>query len=945
MSVLTRTKTKVAGLATVLAGLVTATAGFFVAPAQADNARAVVAGVAPGMTIPIEGSGNEQLAAPIFLKIDGKTYASYCIDFFSPLDWNNAANYIERDWTASPVPPANLGKVQWLLHNAFPAKTAEQIGAMVGVPGLTQAEAQAATQAVIWLLTDGRRLDKSRINRPELDNVKKAYHWFEAKVNDPATVLPAPTAVKVNIVQESMSGADGDLIGPFTMETTAQSVSLSGPNGVQFFATNDPAANAPITTVTNGANFFVKLAAGTAAGTVTIKASAKEPVQAGRIFVNEAQPNASQKLILAAATDPVETADTAKITIASGPKPGAQVSNACADGGVEVTLTNTGQADANFTVKGRDGAELVGSTKVAPGETKKIIVPATGSSYDFDVVTGSQTFKLAGARPCAAPKLSDALSTDCASGAVVVTLRNDGDGAGVVQVTNNGTNVGDPVTIAGGGSQSIRIPVANGQSYDVKALSGTTDLLNGAGKGTMNCGTPNPKASVSKDCTAQGLKVTLRNDGTAPGSFAVTNNGQAVGGAVTLAPGATQDVAVPLAEGAAYDVAVTSGTTELIREKGTFNCTAPKPTATLAEVCDVAAPGFVANLANTAGTAPATFEVRQGGSVVATETLAPGATKSVTVPVAAGTKIDASVTSGGATVAELKSDHVCPVAKPSATILVNCSTGAVATLKNDGNAPASFVVTDSVSGQTQTVTVNGGQTQTATVPLADGASYSITVTSGGVTMAKAEGTMSCVIVIPTTTTVPVVVQSGLTATAVEDCATGTVAVKVTNSGTTEQSVNVRANGQTQTVTVGAGATQTVSVPVAAGAAYAIDVTTAAGIPVANLTGTRSATCTPGSTTTVAGSPTTTPGSPTTAPGSPTTIPGSPTTVAPTVGASVAGNTVTVGGTQVSPVANAPRILPRTGTNNGGMILAGIALLGVGAFLLVIQDVLGSRRRA
>jgi hypothetical protein len=37
MSVLTRTKTKVAGLATVLAGLVTATAGFFVAPAQADN--------------------------------------------------------------------------------------------------------------------------------------------------------------------------------------------------------------------------------------------------------------------------------------------------------------------------------------------------------------------------------------------------------------------------------------------------------------------------------------------------------------------------------------------------------------------------------------------------------------------------------------------------------------------------------------------------------------------------------------------------------------------------------------------------------------------------------------------------------------------------------------------------------------------------------------------
>jgi TQXA domain-containing protein/LPXTG-motif cell wall-anchored protein len=970
MSMLTRTKTKVAGLVTMAAGLITATAGFLAPVAQADNAKATVAGVAPGMNIPIVDDANIQFAAPIFLKIDGKTYASYCIDFYSPLDWGQPLDYIERDWSASPVPVANLGKVQWLLHNAYPSQTIATLAGVSGTADLTEYQAQAATQAAIWKLTDNRDVDRARATRPEDAGFLKLYDYFLGRLADPATALPAPKAVTVNIVESELSGAVDSIVGPFSLETTASQVTLSAPAGVAFFATNDPAANAPITTAKNADKFFVKLPVGTPAGSVTITATAKEPVQAGRLFVNSGNPNSSQKLILAAATDALTTSDTAKVTVADGPKPSASVSNACADGGVEVTMANTGKADANFEIKGRDGTPLAPATKVAPGGSTKVIVPITGSSYDFDVIAGAQVFKMAGARACGAPKLSGALQPDCAAGGVMVTLRNDGDAPGVVQITNGGKAAGDPISVPAKGQVQRLVPVKAGDNYDIAASSGGKDLLGGAAKGTLNCGTPDPKASVVKDCAAGGLKVTLRNDGTAPASFAITNNGTAVGSSVTVDAGKSVDVPVKLDEGANYDLKVTSGTREVISEKGVFTCTAPQPTATLSEKCSATDAGFVANLSNSAGTAPATFEVTQGGKVVATETVAAGASKSVAIAVAAGTKIDAAVSSGGQKVAELKSDHDCPIAKPSAVIAQVCGQGQVVTLRNDGNAPATFTITDAVSKFTKSVDVDGGKTDTVTVPVANDASYDIAVSSGGVAMASAKGVQACTVVtsttvpvsstvpassttqatstvpassttlagsttVPASTTVPVIVQSLPTAVVTEDCAANALILALTNPTAAPVTVNVVSSiaGAASTilpVTIAANATAKLPIAVAPGATYAISVNTADGRAVGSFNGTRGTTCVPGST--IAGT--------TTLPPVATTVPPTATTLAPKVG----GITVTVGGTQVTPVANAPRILPRTGSNTDSLIIFGLGLLGLGAVLLVVQDVMGSSRR-
>jgi TQXA domain-containing protein/LPXTG-motif cell wall-anchored protein len=937
MSMLTRTKTKVAGLVTMAAGLITASAGFLAPAAQADNAKAVVAGVAPGMNIPIVGDSNIHFAAPIFLQIDGKTYASYCVDYSNPLDWNQKLDYVERDWSASPVPVANLGKVQWLLHNAFPARSIGDLATTSGVAGLTEFQAQAATQAAIWKLTDNKEVDRAKANRPEDAGFLALYDYFLGRLADPATSLPAPKPISVNIVETELSGAPGSVVGPFTMDTSASVVTLSAPGGVGFLATNDPAASASITTVKNGDKFYVKVPDGAAAGSVVITATAKEPVQAGRLFVNANNPNSTQKLILAAATDAVTTVDTAKVNIADGPTPSAEVSNACADGGVEVKLSNTGKAAATFVVKGRDGSTLVGETKVEPGSSTKVIVPVTGSSYDFDVISGGQVFKRNGARACGAPKLSGALQNDCAAGGVVVTLRNDGDAPGIVQITNGGKPVGDPITLAAKSEISRLVPVKAGDSYDIAVKSGDVDLLGGKGKGKLDCATPDPKAAVAKDCAAGGLKVTLRNPGTAPASFAITNNGAAVGSPVTVDPGQSIDVPVKLAEGASYNLKVTSGTREVLSEQGTFTCTAPKPTATLAEVCSATDAGFVANLSNAQGTAEATFEVTQGGKVVATEKLAAGASKSVKVPVAAGTKIDATVVSGGQKVAELKADHNCPTANPSATVAQVCGQGQVVTLTNTGNAPATFVVTDAPSAFTKSVTVEGGKSASVTVPVADGASYDVLVTSGGIRVGGAKGTQQCTVAttttVPQSTTVPIVIQSLPSAVLAEDCAANGLSVNLTNPTSSAASVNVTAsiNGQAPTVVtvaVPANGTAKAAVPAAAGATYAITVAMVDGRAVTSFNGTRGTTCNPG--TTIPGTTT----KPAVASVAPTT------TVSPTVG----GVTVSVGGTRVTPVANAPRILPRTGSNTDSLVIFGLGLLGLGAVLLVMQDVLGASRR-
>jgi TQXA domain-containing protein/LPXTG-motif cell wall-anchored protein len=289
---------------------------------------------------PGSGAKNRPKPSIFALPFPQGTQLAYCIEF--EVAFANG-EHVEKPWAGSGI--ENLGKVQWVLTNSYPAaKTAQQLIQAAGATapeGATEDQlkkiAYVGTQAAIWNFTDGdafRLAPWSEGDTPKAtyDVVKAIYDYLRTNAKDVPEVKPTLT-----IDPATATGTVGSKIGPYTVKAPAG-------GDVKLTATGGKVVDAngkELTTVKDGGKFYLT---SDVVGTITVEAEGSYSVPTGRIFVhvNEGTQGSasrvpvhrSQKLILAGSTGEKLKAKasatvTAKPTL---PVTGASVTVAVASG-------------------------------------------------------------------------------------------------------------------------------------------------------------------------------------------------------------------------------------------------------------------------------------------------------------------------------------------------------------------------------------------------------------------------------------------------------------------------------------------------------------------------------------------------------------------------------------------------------------------------------------
>ena len=272
-----RTCASVAGILAVLAIVVG-----LASPALAAS-EATFTGLVPGASATVVGEAGAGVQRPtaglMAMTIDGVPGSGYCIDLHTGITVGTSG-IAEVDWDTSGV--TNLGQVEQILGSYHPAGSGPAGYAITG----TVAQRAAATQAAIWHVTDGFEMAPG-----ENDPVIAAnYDAIVRAVTD--GVLPGfgEPSVSLAIVAPADTEAPlGEPVGPFVLNTTAASVTLTPSAGT----TVTDATGAPLAgPYADGTEFWLL---SDDVGQATVTASAEASVRAGRVFAKKG----SQRLILA----------------------------------------------------------------------------------------------------------------------------------------------------------------------------------------------------------------------------------------------------------------------------------------------------------------------------------------------------------------------------------------------------------------------------------------------------------------------------------------------------------------------------------------------------------------------------------------------------------------------------------------------------------------------
>lgn len=239
-------------------------------------------------------------------------------------------------------------------------------------------------------------------------------------------------------------------------------------------------------------------------------------------------------------------------------KPQATVEARCAEGqgttGALVTLTNPGaESDAVFTV---NGVQHV----IAPNGSEAFVLPgAEGSTLQVTVTAVGEAAPLFDEPvlvDCVNPAAT--LTHSCADGGTLVNLTNPaGQLPAVFTITVDGTPFGSTVTVAGGATSSVLVPMTEGQTSTITVTEASEANPLASQAITQDC--VNPSASLREECAANGgAQFTYTNSGASSVDLTVTKNGTVID-TVTVPAGQTVTKTYPLAED----------------ETGTFRVTGP----------------------------------------------------------------------------------------------------------------------------------------------------------------------------------------------------------------------------------------------------------------------------------------------------------------------------------------------------------------------------------
>lgn len=251
-----------------------------------------------GISVYADGATNPSKANPLVLTAGEQEQFVYCIDLRTSLNFDHT--YVEEDWDTSGV--KNLGKIKWILHNAFPNVAIEDLlkNAETTLPdtyGDEEVESfvYAASQAAIWHFSDDFKLraeDSTNVDDDAVDAAVKAIYDY---LLGAATDLPDPGEPELAFSGPT-TGKTSDKI-KVEVDSNLGTVTLKVEGGKAVDKDGKE-----ITEVKGGDTFWLT---SDKAGTVTVTGTGEIKVPAGRIFLSKeslADPkDKSQKLILAGA--------------------------------------------------------------------------------------------------------------------------------------------------------------------------------------------------------------------------------------------------------------------------------------------------------------------------------------------------------------------------------------------------------------------------------------------------------------------------------------------------------------------------------------------------------------------------------------------------------------------------------------------------------------------
>ncbi|MCY0930252.1 thioester domain-containing protein [Streptomyces sp. H27-H1] len=188
------------------------------------------------------------------------------------------ARYAEIGWNGTPLAGnGEASRIRWVLEHSYPQlNDLAGLAKAAGAAALTAQSAAAGTQVAIWRLAEGVRVEAVD---PEAEKLADYLQRAARRLPEP----PPSLAVDPGEV----SGPLGTRIGPVTVRTGAQSVSVTpDAAAVAMGVRVVDAQGLPVTSAVNGGKLYFEVPAGTpdGAAAVTLRGSTRVPV--GRVFTS-----------------------------------------------------------------------------------------------------------------------------------------------------------------------------------------------------------------------------------------------------------------------------------------------------------------------------------------------------------------------------------------------------------------------------------------------------------------------------------------------------------------------------------------------------------------------------------------------------------------------------------------------------------------------------------
>ncbi|WP_328364347.1 Cys-Gln thioester bond-forming surface protein [Streptomyces sp. NBC_00445] len=363
--------TSVSGLVAVTA--VMAGAGTAVADGTAQNqggATATIGGLKTyGAAVIHDAAGDQELSAGLFeMSVEGGgMLQTYCVDIRNPTQKD--AKYHETPWSGTSLGVnKDAGKIRWILQNSYPqVNDLAALATKAGVKGgLTEQDAAAGTQVAIWRHSDD--VDVDAVD----PQAEKLADYLEKNARDVAE----PKA-SLTLDPPAVSGRSGERLGPVTVHTNAESVTVTPPadsatSGVTIVDGDGKA----VTSAADGSQVFFEVPEDAAAGSAELTVQASTTVPVGRAFASESR---SQTQILAGSSESTVSATASATWAEQGPIPALSAVKNCAAGGVDLTAANKGDQDFTFKLMGIEHT-------IAAGESRTVTIPLQeDQAYDFTI--------------------------------------------------------------------------------------------------------------------------------------------------------------------------------------------------------------------------------------------------------------------------------------------------------------------------------------------------------------------------------------------------------------------------------------------------------------------------------------------------------------------------------------------------------------------------------